>query len=133
MSKVYSIAAATAAVAAISFATASFGGSNVSTIASAFVMQPGKGVSLDIGYKHAIGYFTKQNQRCALTVVVAKGAGSELAEDSPGTRFSVQVMPGSTARIDSADGKSAEFLCGQAAKQMNTRIFDRPAWSAKSS
>lgn len=122
--------AAVSLVAAASFAGLSAGQEPASP--GAVAMSPGKGLSLDIGAKHAVGYFEPRNAVCALTILVAQQTDGEISQDSPGTRFSVQVAPGSRAQIDAADGKSAEFVCGAAGTKMNARVFDRPAWSAKS-
>jgi hypothetical protein len=132
MNKVVSLAAVSAVLGAVALAGSSFG-NNGHEFKDSLVMSPGKGLSLDIGTKHAVSYFEGKTEGCQLTVVVAKNADGEVSEDSPGTRFTALVSPGASAIIDAADGKSAEFRCGPSAKNMSARVFDRPAWTGKSS
>lgn len=88
-------------------------------------MIPGHGVSLEIGGKHAVGYFQIKGDTCHLTVVVADANGGPEGADSPGTRFVIPVLPGKGIQVDSSSGQSAEFLCGQDGTEMNARVFDR--------
>lgn len=94
------------------------------------VMMPGRGVSLDIGGKHAVGYFEQRNAACHLTVVVADLAGGEEGFDSPGTRFVVPVSPGRGVQVDASAGQSAEFFCGPGAARMTARVFDRAPYKS---
>jgi len=94
------------------------------------IMAPGHGLSLDIGGKHAVGYFETKNNACHLTVVVADVSGGETGLDSPGTRFVVPVMPGNGVQVDASAGQSAEFFCGPGATQMHARVFDRAPYKS---
>lgn len=93
-------------------------------------LAPGRGVSLEIGGKHAVGYFQTKDSACHLTVVVADAAGGETETDSPGTRYVVPVLPGKGFRIDASAGRSAEFFCGPGAETMNARVFDREPYKS---
>lgn len=97
------------------------------------ILEPLKGVSLDIGTKHAVGYFLSENGACNLTVVLATSTDGEVSEDSPGTRVQVSVQPGAAAIFDAANGKTGEFFCGPAGSKMNARVVDRTAWTAAKS
>lgn len=94
------------------------------------VLTPGRGLSLDIGGKHAIGYFITQNDACHLTVVVADATGGETGLDSPGTRITVPVMPGRGLQVDASAGRSAEFFCGPGGTRMHARVFDRAPYKS---
>lgn len=94
------------------------------------IMAPRQGLSLDIGGKHAIGYFETKDNACYLTVVVADVAGGESGLDSPGTRFVVPVVPGRGVQVDASAGQSAEFFCGPGATRMNARVFDRAPYKS---
>lgn len=94
------------------------------------IMAPGRGLSLDIGGKHAIGYFETKNNACHLTVVVADVSGGETGLDSPGTRFVMPVMPGNGVQVDASAGQSAEFFCGPGGMRMNARVFDRAPYKS---
>jgi len=94
------------------------------------IMSPGRGLSLDIGGKHAMSYFETKDSACKLTVVVADLAGGESGADSPGTRFVVAVRPGNGLQVDASAGQSAEFFCGPGGTKMNARVFDRAPYKS---
>jgi hypothetical protein len=93
-------------------------------------MAPGRGLSLDIGGKHAVGYFESKDNACQLTVVLADVTGGESGLDSPGTRVVVAVLPGKGFQVDASAGKSAEFSCAPDATRMNARVFDRAPYKS---
>jgi hypothetical protein len=94
------------------------------------IMTPGRGLSLDIGGKHAVGYFETRDNGCHLTVVVADLNGGETGLDSPGTRFIVPIAPGRGVQVDASAGQSAEFFCGPGGTRMNARVFDRAPYKS---
>lgn len=94
------------------------------------VMTPGRGVSLDIGGKHAIGYFVTSNKSCQLTVVIADAFSGEASLDSPGTRFVLPVVAGKVFKVDASAGQSAEFFCGLGAARMIARVYDRAPYKS---
>jgi hypothetical protein len=115
-------------------AAAALAGASLAAVAGSFpedqmntVMVPSHGVTLDVGDKHAIGYFETVANACALTVVVT-AAEATSSTDSPGTRIVATVAPGNKLRIDAPKSKSAEFMCGPAGLKMNARVIDRPAY-----
>lgn len=93
------------------------------------LMAPGEGLSLDVGPKKTMSYFEPKNGSCGLTLVVASQEGGMTGSDTPGTRITVQVVPGASLRIDTSDTKSAEFFCGAGGAKMNVRKFDRAPYS----
>lgn len=94
------------------------------------IMTPGRGISLDIGGKHAVGYFSAKNKACHLTVVVADAFGDQASLDSPGTRFVLPVLQGKTFKVDASAGQSAEFFCGHGAARMIARVYDRAPYKS---
>ncbi len=96
-------------------------------------LKPMKGVSLDIGKKHAVGYFLTKDGACELTLVLATATDGEISQDSPGTRLNVRVDAGKSAKIDAAAGKTAEFTCAKNGKAMSARVFDLAAWTPSQS
>lgn len=97
------------------------------------VMTPGKGLSMDVGGKHTMSYFEPKEEMCNLTIVVAAVEGGMSGNDTPGTRINVQVTPGKALRLDSAQAKSAEFMCGPNGAKMSARLFDREAYKGAKS
>jgi hypothetical protein len=136
MKKATKVVAAVGVVASVLAAGAGFGMAGEGLSYSEAAIQdtetqfvPGRGMSLEIGGKHAVGYFETKNAACHLTLVLASADGAEIG-DSPGTRFVVPVLPGRGLQIDAANGKSAEFFCGPGAAKMNARVFDRAPYKS---
>lgn len=94
------------------------------------VMKPGRGVSFDVGGKHAVSYFVTANKACHLTVVLADTAGGEDGLDSPGTRLVLPVVAGKSFKVDAGAGQSAEFFCGLGAQRMIARVYDRAPYKS---
>ncbi len=94
------------------------------------VMKPCRGVSFDIGGKHAVGYFVTASKSCQLTVVVADALSGEPGKDSPGTRFVLPVSAGKSFKLDASAGQSAEFFCGLGAARMIARVYDRAPYKS---
>lgn len=94
------------------------------------IMSPGRGISLDIGGKHAVGYFSAKDNACHLTVVVADAFGDQASLGSPGTRFVVPVVHGKIFTVDASAGQSAEFFCGHRAARMIARVYERAPYKS---
>lgn len=116
------VSAAAASVAVFSGFAAAGQGENVP-------LTPGKGLPLDIGNKHAVTYYTEKDGACSVTVVISSKDGGVSGDDSPGTRVTALVVPGSRMQIDSSTAQSAEFLCGPGGRKMNARVFEREGYS----
>lgn len=93
-------------------------------------LAPGRGVSVQIGGKHAVGFFQTKNDACHLTVVISDSAGGVHGLDSPGVRFVVPVLPGKGLQMDTGSGKSAEFFCGPGGASMQARVFEREPYKS---
>ncbi len=117
-----SVSAAAAALAALSTLALAGEGENVP-------LTPGKGLPLDIGNKHAMTYYTEKDGACSVTVVLSSKDGGVSGDDSPGTRVTAMIVPGTKLQIDSSTPESAEFLCGPAGRKMNARVFQREGYS----
>jgi hypothetical protein len=91
------------------------------------VMKPGTGAGFDIGAKHAVGHYRVVAGACNLTVVVGDRAQDEGALPAAGQRFNMALLPGRSAKVDTAEGKSLEFVCGAAAQAMTVRMIERVA------
>lgn len=128
MNKAMQLVCAAAALVAGAAVTASMAGS-IPEVAMNTVMTPGKGLTLEVGDKHAVSYFQTVENACDLTVVVSSANGGTTGQDSPGTRIVATVAPGSKLRVDVPAKKSAEFMCGPAGTKMNARVIDRPSYS----
>lgn len=127
MTKTLKTTAAVSAFAALAFAhgmvQAYAGSDQVRRVA------PLKGISFDVGAKHAVSYFIAENGRCAVTLVVADRPVTENDVPAAGSRVSVAVDGGKSVRFDTAQGKSLEFACEKAAASMTVRTVDQVAWA----
>jgi hypothetical protein len=122
---------AAVAVVGVLAASAVYAGSSSQAVrGETEIMSPGHGVSLEIGGKHAIGYFEAKDEACHLTVVLADINGGESGTDSPGTRIIVPVLAGRNLQIDASAGRSVEFSCAPGASQMSARVFDRSPYKS---
>lgn len=125
MKQAMKLAAGAALIGLGAIATSGLGAS-AERPAEATMMNPGQGLSLDVGGKHVVSYFEPKSELCSLTVVMADALGGATGTDSPGTRIIVPVAPGKALRIDAAErSQSAEFFCGPAGRKMAARIFER--------
>ncbi len=83
------------------------------TVLSAF-----EATNVDLGSKHALGYYAKRNGRCDLTLMMSEDGLERASTDGSAARLSLVVNPGKTARVESVEGRSAEFFCGLGARRM---------------
>jgi hypothetical protein len=90
-------------------------------------MRPLYAVSLDAGPKHVVSYFLTAERQCKLTLMIADGPTNGDASGEPAARVQVSIDAGKTARVDSAEGKTLEFVCRQDAQGMTASSVDRTA------
>lgn len=103
---------AAAALLAGAFLVPTADATDVGLIAPAGVVRAeGQGFSYDLGTKHAVGYFAKNGDACALTLVVAERVDSETNLASPGARISVSVAGGSHAMLETGEGPALQVRC----------------------
>lgn len=128
MNKATKLVAAVGVVGVMAAAGAGYASTNKAVAEAGAYIKPAHGVSLDLGGKHAVGYFEAKGETCHLTVVLADVNGGETG-DTPGTRIVVPVLPGKTLQVDGGSGKSAVFACGPGASRMSARVFDRAPYA----
>lgn len=79
-------------------------------------------LDLTVGTKQALGYFHTEKGVCNLTIMVAEAFNAVEVSNSAAVRFQVALGAGSTARMDTAEGKSLEFACQAQAQEMIVRM-----------
>ncbi len=92
-------------------------------------VKPLMALSLYAGPKHIVGYFLSADNRCKLTLMIAERPDDE--QDSSSTqasRIQVAVDVGTTARVDTEQGKALQFLCEEGAQAMTASSVDRIAF-----
>jgi hypothetical protein len=75
-------------------------------------------ISYSFGSKRAVGYFAAHEGTCSLSMFLA-----DASDDVPpsATRVSVNVKPGDSAQLASAEGQGLEVTCGAGAASVDVR------------
>jgi hypothetical protein len=94
---------------------------------AAATFRPAQGISFDVGSKRAVGYYTVANGQCNLTLVLSEAPDADGLARGSAARFKVAVHAGSSARVDTVEGKSLEFGCQPEAAKMNVRTLEQLA------
>ncbi len=71
------------------------------------------------------GYFLGQSAKCVVTLMVYEKSDPESAPSSTATRVRLVLNPGQTAGLDSDEGRSLNFTCGQGATALVVDSGDR--------
>jgi len=96
---------------------------------SPLTVKPLMALSLYAGPKHIVGYFLSADDRCKLTLMIAERSDDEKDSSSAQTsRIQVAVDVGATARLDTGEGKTLQFLCEEGAQAMTASSVDRIAY-----
>ena len=61
------------------------------------------------------GYFVEQAARCVVMLMVYEKTDADAAPSSTATRVRLVLDPGQTAGLDSDEGRSLNFTCGDGA------------------
>ncbi|RUP10802.1 hypothetical protein [Hyphomicrobium sp.] len=106
-------------------------GARVSSADEAAVHQvaPLKGITLAVGPKRAIGYYTNTDNACNLTLMLADSyTEAEKAASEP-VRIKLTVREGTSANVDALEG-SLSFACAKGASTMIIQPIQRVAYNA---
>jgi hypothetical protein len=76
---------------------------------------PIQSVRYDFGSKSMSGYFVDQAKRCVVMLMVTEKGDPDAAPSSTATRLRLVLNPGQTAGLDSEEGRSLNFTCGEGA------------------
>jgi hypothetical protein len=76
---------------------------------------PIQSIRYDFGSKSMSGYFVDQAKRCLVTLMVYEKRDPDAASSSTATRVRLVLNPGETAGLDSEEGRSLNFTCGEEA------------------
>jgi hypothetical protein len=91
--------------------------------------KPLHGISLHVGSKHAVGYFSPEAGVCELTLVVGEEpVGDAILVTTP-ARFRASVKAGQHVRFDTGEGKELAFYCGPAAAAMSVETMQQTAYT----
>ena len=76
---------------------------------------PMQSVRYDFVSKSMSGYFVDEAKRCLVTLMVYEKIDPDAAPTSTATRVRLVLNPGETSGLDSEEGRSLNFTCGQEA------------------
>lgn len=79
-------------------------------------------LDLKLGSRQAVSYFQNADGLCQVTVMVAEAFNGVDAPDSTTVRFQVAIDAGRTARMDTAEGDTLEFVCNRRAEEMSVKV-----------
>ena len=76
---------------------------------------PIESIRYDFGSKSMSGYFVDQAPKCVVMLMVSEKGDPDTAFASTATRVRLILNPGETAGLDSEEGRSLNFTCGEGA------------------
>ena len=85
---------------------------------------PIQSISYTFGSKIASGYFLQRNSVCLVTLMIAEKIDPGLPSPTA-ARVRVMLDPGQVAGLDSEEGRSLSFTCGQDAATLVVSYGDR--------
>ncbi len=77
--------------------------------------RPVDSISYDFGSKSTSGYFVEQARKCVVMLMVYEKLDPEASSTRTATRVRLVLNPGETAGLDSEEGRSLNFTCGEGA------------------
>ncbi len=76
---------------------------------------PIQSIRYDLGSKSMSGYFVQQAARCVVMLMVSEKVDPDTAPPPTATRVRLVLDPGEMAGLDSEEGRSLNFTCGDGA------------------
>lgn len=94
-----------------------------------FSVKPVQAFQLSVGAKRALGYYLANNGTCDLTVLLSDVSYPDDGIIPSASRVGVQVAAGTSAKVDTIDGKTMSFSCSKQAERMTVNVMERLAFS----
>lgn len=82
------------------------------------VRAEGHGFSYNFGSKHAVGYYERQNDTCAVTLMLSERFDPEYDAPTTGARIRVSVAGGDYATVESGEGPAIQVSCAKDASHL---------------
>jgi hypothetical protein len=82
------------------------------------VFAPIESIRYDFGSKSMSGYFVEQASLCHVTLMVSEAADPEKSPPPSGARIRLVLAPGQIAGLDSEEGRSLNFTCGEGGRTL---------------
>ena len=71
-------------------------------------------ISHDVGSKSIRGYYVQKNGTCSVVLMITETVNLDTSTPLSAARVRLVLQPGAVAGVDSAEGRSLNFTCGQA-------------------
>jgi hypothetical protein len=86
---------------------------------------PGQSVSYEFGSKFMSGYFVEHRSECFVTLMVIEKIDPDDLLPVTAARVRLTLYPGQVAGLDSEEGRSLNFTCGERAGWLGVDIGER--------
>ena len=86
---------------------------------------PVDSIRYDFGSKSTSGYFVEQSKKCVVMLMVYEKRDLDVNSFDTATRVRLVLNPGQTAGLDSEEGRSLNFTCGEGATALLVDSGDR--------
>lgn len=86
---------------------------------------PIQSIRYDFGSKSVSGYFFERGVTCVVTLMVYEKTDPEIALPPSATRVRLVLNPGQIAGLDSEEGRSLNFTCGESATTLLVEAGER--------
>ena len=86
---------------------------------------PKQSIAYDFGSKSVSGYFLNELGTCVATLMVSEKTDLEKSLPPSATRVRLILSPGQIAGLDSEEGRSINFTCGEDAARLLVEIGER--------
>ena len=86
---------------------------------------PIQSISYEFGSKSMSGYFVEQNATCLVTLMIVEKVDPEGPLSLSPMRVRLVLYPGQIAGLDSEEGRSLNFTCGEDATTLLVDIGER--------
>jgi len=87
--------------------------------------KPIQSISYQFGSKSTSGYFAQQDGACFIVLMISENSEPGALPPLSPTRARLILYPGETAGLDSEEGHSLNFTCGEAAATLLVTAGDR--------
>lgn len=86
---------------------------------------PVQSISYEFGSKSVSGYFVQQSATCVVTLMIAEKSEAQESRPLSPTRVRLMLYPDQIAGLDSEQGRSLNFTCGDGAATLLVNVGAR--------
>ena len=90
-------------------------GESLSQVEGPTRYEPIQSIRYDFGSKSMSGYFLQRESTCLVTLMVIEKSDPEKVQPVTAARVRLMLSPGQIAGLDSDEGRSLNFTCGEGA------------------